>query len=203
MDKTPKVLGIIGIALGCLGSLASVIGLLTQPLTKQAMGAFSRLMDRLPQRPGQPSVRDMMDRTAEALEATRPYQLGQSAALLVLSLALVAICIAVVRRRPWSRTAAMGWAVAAVAFLPVMIWLQAFVIQPMAQEAVYRAMPQVPPAQQQLQGFIRSFQGAASAVGIIAFYAPFPVVLFALLKRAKSKAWFQPDRPGEPGPGAP
>ncbi|HEY3449551.1 MAG TPA: hypothetical protein VGK67_24575 [Myxococcales bacterium] len=194
MDKTPKILGIVGIALGALTSVSSTVGLVAQPVLKRAMSAFSQWADQLPQQPGQPRMGDLMDRTAEALEATRPYQLAQSGAMLALSVALLVIGIAMLQRRKWSRRAAMGWAVAALAFVPVMIWIQAFVIQPMTQEAVYRSMPQVPQAQLRFQGFLRSFQAASAAVGTVTFYAPFPVVLFALLKRKKSMTWFEPER---------
>lgn len=200
MDKTPKALGIAAIVLGALTSLTSLVGLLTQSLMKSALSAFGQWADRLPHQPGQPSMGDMMEQTTSVLDATRPYQYAQSGGMLVLSLVLVAIGIAVVQRQPWSRKAAMGWAVAALCFLPVMIWIQAFVIQPMAQEAVAQAMPT---AQRDLpiQGFMRAFQAAASVVGTLTFYAPFPILLLVLLRREKSKAWFQPDRIAPDGSG--
>ena len=193
MDKTPKGLGIAAIALGALTSLMSLVGMVTQSVMKSVLSSFGQWADRLPHQPGQPRMGDMMDRTAEVMDATRPYQLTQSGVMLALSIVLLLIGIAILQRKPWSRSAAMGWAVAALCFIPVMIWIQAFVIQPMTQEAVAQALPT---AQRDLpiQKFMRTFQAAAAALGTLTFYAPFPILLLALLRREKSKAWFAPDR---------
>jgi len=195
VDQTPKALGIAGIGLGALTALTNTFGLLTQSLAKDMLGGLGRWMDRLPSRPGQPRPGEMMEQVAEAMDAARPYQIAQSTGMLLFSAALVVIGIAVLQRKPWSRKAAMGWAAAALAFLPVLIWLRAFVIQPITQQAVAQAMPPVHGSSEtQLRSFMHTFQAATAVMGTLTFYAPFPVLLLLLLRREKAKAWFAPPR---------
>lgn len=210
MDKTPKVLGIASIALGSLVSLGSLGGMAAKPAAKAGLGWASQFVRGLPRPDGGqgPNFDDFAQRYSELLDAMQPYQLAQSAAMLVFSAALVVIGIAMLLRRRWSRRAAKGWAVAALCFIPVIIWLQAFVIQPIAQERVF-SLVQLPreneamvAEQRRMMGAMRTVQTAMTVASSVGIYAPFPVVLLALLKRKKSEAWFAPP-PGEPGQAAP
>jgi hypothetical protein len=200
MDRTPRMLGIIAICLGGLTSLTSLFGLVAHAFMKSALGSMGQFFDKLPRRPGQPSMGDMMEKTSEVMDAVRPYQIAQSGGMLLLSLLLVAIGIGMVKRQAWSRSSAQVWAVAALAFIPVMVWIQAFVIQPRTQEAVYSTMPMDQRVAPVMKG-MQSFQAAATGAGTVTFYAPFPIVLLALVGRQKSRAWFEPDKQGDP-PGA-
>lgn len=210
MDKTPKVLGIASIALGSLMTLGSLLSMVAEPAAKAGLSWVSEFVRGLPQPKGGqgPDFDDFAQRYSELLDAMRPYQLAQSAAMLAFSAALVVIGIAMLRRRPWSRKAAMGWAVAALCFIPVIVWLQAFVIQPIAQERAFsmvqplQADERVVAEQRRMMGAMRVVQTAMTVASSVGIYAPFPVVLFALLKRKRSEAWFAPTPLG-PGTAAP
>lgn len=192
-STTPKTLGIVSICLGGVASLMSLSGLVLGPLTKDLLKGYGRLMDRLPQSSGQPNPGQMMDRAAEAAESVRGYQVAQSGGLLVLSLVLVAVGVGLSQRKPWSRKAALGWAVAALTFVPVMIWIQAGVIQPRTQAAIYAGMStdqRIDPIMQ----VTRTLQTATSIVGTLVIYSPFPIVLLVVFGRKKSHADFAPER---------
>jgi hypothetical protein len=192
MRKTPVVLGVLSMVLGGVTAFTSLFGLMTQPLTKGWMGMFGDLMSKAPRRAGAPDPGEMMRRGAEAMEAVRPYQMVLSGTLLVLSLVVVVIGYGLYHRRAWSRAAAIGWAIAALCFVPVMAWIQGGVIQPRTQAAMYDAMPHQ--GSQQMQ-FMRTFgrmQAVAAAFGAVFMYTPFPVVLLALMGRKSAKNDLQP-----------
>ncbi|MBI5544299.1 MAG: hypothetical protein HY901_10445 [Deltaproteobacteria bacterium] len=205
MRNAPKVLGILSICLGSLASLTSLVGLFGHGLTRSGLSLFGEFLDRMPRQHGQPRPGQMMERTVEAMDAVRPYQMAISGTLLALSLAVIVIGVGLLRRQAWARRAAIVWGVLAIAFIPVMTWIQAGVIQPRTQQAVSSVMPDGP-----AEGFMRTMgqlQVAFTAVGTLTFWLPFPVVMLALLGRKSARKDFsaQPEAApalssGGPGP---
>lgn len=190
--KTPRILGILSMCLGGLAALTSTFGLVMSSTMKGMLTSFGQLLGRLPRGRGQQDPAAMMERAAAAADSVRGYQIAQSAGLLVLSVALFAIGFGLYQRRPWSRKAAIGWAVAALCFLPVMVWIQAGVIQPATQAAVFQGLPQGPPGAEAIMRGVQSIQTVAAVVGTLTFYAPFPIVLLVILGKRKSAADFEP-----------
>jgi hypothetical protein len=134
----------------------------------------------------------MMRRAGEASEAVRPYQMAQSGTMLVLSIVVVVIGYGLYHRRAWSRAAAVGWAVAALCFVPVMAWIQGGVIQPRVQAAMYDGMPNQGSKQMQFTRTFGRLQAIASVFGAVFMYTPFPVALLALMGRKSAKNDLQP-----------
>jgi hypothetical protein len=194
MRKTPLVLGGLSIGLGCLTSLTSLTGLFVQPMMKGWLSSMGHFMDKMPRRAGQPSPVDMMEKGAAAVETLRPYQTALSGTLLAFSIVLVAIGLGLYRRQIWSRTAALAWAIAALAWVPVMVYLQAFIIQPQTQQAMMTSFqgPGTPPGLNNFMGSMLQFQVIATVISTVAFYAPFPIVLLATLCKKKAREDFVP-----------
>ncbi len=193
MRRTPLVLGILSMSLGGLTVLTSLGGLVGRKALQQATLGMGELMGRLPQAPGQPSPTELMKRSIEAQESVAGYQLGLSLPLAVLSAILVVIGLGLVRRRPWARTAGIAWALAALAFLPVMSWLQ-YVVQLAVFQASVAPMSGAPSGAE-ITRIARTVQLTAAIVGTFAFYAPFPAVLLGLLVRRSAKADFEAPPP--------
>jgi len=186
MRKTPVVLGILAMVLGGVTALTAMFGLVSQPLQKGWMSMLGELMSKAPRRPGEPDPAAMMSRGAEVIDQVRPYQMVLSGTLLVLSLAVIVIGIGMYRRRPWSRPAAIAWAILALAFIPVMAWIQGGVIQPATRAAMMQTMPQHG-SQARLFQTIGFAQTLATVLGSIFMYTPFPVILLVLMGRSSAK----------------
>ena len=189
MRRTPLVLGGLSIGLGILTALTALFGLFVQPMMKGWLNSLGGFMDRLPRQRGQPNPAEMMARGAEAVEALRPYQTVLSGVLLAFSLVLVVIGFGLYRRQLWARTAAIAWSVGALAWLPVMVYLQAFVIQPRTQQAMMASMQGMP------TGFfttMTTMQTIMTVISTLMFYAPFPIVLLVQMSKKKAREDFAP-----------
>src|SRR5438045_453296 len=116
MRKTPVVLGILSIVFGGLVILWSGFSMLSQRWTRDVMQGM-----QLPHRPGQPDPAELMRRLAAETEKLQPILYTESGGMIALSLVLVVVGLGLYRRQAWSRRAALIWAGAAIAFLPVRI----------------------------------------------------------------------------------
>jgi len=189
MRRTPVILGVIAMSLGGLATLSSLGGLVGRHAMKGVTLAFGDWMARLPRQRGQPSPDQTMKRILEAQDGVWNYQLALSLGLAVLSVIVIFIGWGLYHRRPWARSASIGWAIAALLFLPVMVWLQAFVIQGQVVRASMAPLT-ASARDANLMRMMSSFQIAAAAAGTLAFYAPFPAVLLGLMVRKSAKSDF-------------
>src|SRR5439155_18446651 len=106
--------------------------------------------------------------------------------MVALSLILIAVGLGLYRRQPWSRPASIMWALAALAFIPVQVYLQIAIIQPRMMEVMQQTMA----SSGMPSGFMHSMQGAQKGLVVIMsvlFYAPFPIILLALMGRSSAR----------------
>jgi hypothetical protein len=176
MRKTPRTLGTLSITFGAVVAIFSPLSLL--------MGAFVRGMGNLTSAlPKQPGMRDpAIDfGAAQAIfEAQGGYMKVNALVMTAMSIALVVIGVGLLKRRRWSRAAALGWSGLALAFLlaqsiAFFTWLQPTMNA--VRDAYYQAHDVPPPPQ---------LQQAAGSVGAVLgwmFYAAYPLVMLVLLGR--------------------
>jgi NADH:ubiquinone oxidoreductase subunit 5 (subunit L)/multisubunit Na+/H+ antiporter MnhA subunit len=187
MRKTPVVLGVLSMVFGGLQLLISGAGLATTPFSKQMIGSMGKAFSGLPRQPGQPDVGDMFEKLGKLTEELKIYTYLTAAVMLVLSIALILIGWLLYKRRMQSRKLAVAWAIAALAYLPVQLWVQVKIIQPRANEITRSMLEGMPNASAGLYDSVASFQGTMTVVIYILFYTPFPVLLLWLMGRASAK----------------
>lgn len=184
--RTPVVLGILNIVFGSVITLWALFGLLMQNSVKEWTQLFTKFAGHVPHRPGAPDPAVMMQSMVKALEALKPYQYAMSGGFLILSIACIAVGYGLWKRQAWSRQAAVLWSIAALAFIPVQLWLQVGVVLPMTNQIVMESFKSsgLPTA---MFGAMQGMQGAMTIVMGILFWAPYPVILAILMGRGSAK----------------
>lgn len=186
MRKTPVVLGVLSMVFGGLQALFSVFGLLTQPFAKQVMGGFGKAFSGLPKQEGAPDMGEMFDRLAKVMDQLKVYNYLINFAMLAFSIALIIVGWLLYKRRVQSRQFSVVWAIAALAYLPVHLYVQVGIIQPRTTEATMEMM-KIPGASGSAMQSMASLQGALLIVFHILFYTPFPIILLWLMGRQSAK----------------
>jgi hypothetical protein len=181
MRKTPVVLGVLSMVFGGLVIVWSGFSMLSQRWSRDVMQDM-----KLPHRAGQPDPALLMKRMAEETDKLAPILYTESGGMIALSLVLIVVGIGLYRRQGWARRAALIWAAAAIAFLPVRIYLQTSIVLPRIQAATHEVwstsgLPST------MMDSISSMQGVMTSVGLIVFYAPFPIILLLLMGRSSAK----------------
>jgi hypothetical protein len=183
MRKTPVVLGILSIIFGSVIALINVAGLLIQ---RQVRDFSTEMVAMSPRHAGGPDPAEMMKKMAAVQEQLAPVLHTISGGMVALSLILIAVGLGLARRQPWSRPASIMWALAALAFIPVQIYLQVAIVQPRMMEVMRETMA----SSGMPSGFMTSMQGAQkgmAVLGSVLFYAPFPVILLVLMGRSSAR----------------
>src|SRR5262245_10238427 len=180
MRKTPAVLGVLSMVFGGIVVLFSGIQLAAQSFTKQ----LARKVGDLPQREGEPNVGEFLERAAKVAEELKVYTYLTNGIMLVLSIALVVVGIMLYQRRPQSRPAAVTWAIAALAYLPLQLILYMKIVAPRMADVTKQAMQGMDPSI--AQGYAAA-QGPAAIIATTLLFTPFPVVLLALMGRRSAK----------------
>jgi hypothetical protein len=187
MRRTPVVMGVLSMVFGGIQVLMSGIGLVSAPFSKQMMGGMGKAFSGMPRQPGQPDVGPMFERLARVMDDVKLYTYLINAAMLALSITLIILGWMLYKRRAQSRPLTIAWSVAALAYLPVQIWVQVKVILPRTQE-VTRAM--LEGTNNPASGIMDTMMGA-QAIGTVVFYllfyAPFPILLLLLIGRQSAK----------------
>src|SRR5262245_17807182 len=186
MRKTPVVLGVLSMVFGGLQALFSVIGILTQPFAKQMMGGFGKAFSGIPKKEGQPDVSEMFDRLAKVMDQLKVYNYLINFAMLLFAIALIVIGWLLYKRRVQSRQFSVIWAIAALAYLPVHLYVQVAIIQPRTTEATLEMM-KLPGATGSAMDSMAALQGVLLIVFHILFYTPFPIILLWLMGRQSAK----------------
>lgn len=188
MRKTPAVLGVLSMVFGGLVAAWSLFGLVLQPFFSDFTGSFAGAMSRMQAaRPGAPDPMAAMQAATKVMEELRPYSYLMSGSMLALSLVLTGVGYGLYRRRAWSRLASCLWALAALAYIPFQLYLQIRVIQPRTMTAMAAAFA----AQQDAAQVLGAMGGMQSGITIfmhILIWAPFPIVLLALMGRPSAKS---------------
>jgi cytochrome bd-type quinol oxidase subunit 2 len=203
MRNTPVVLGVLSIAFGSLQALVSGASLATQSKTKDLLKGMGSAMSKLPgaNQPGQPDFNATMDAAARLGEDLKPYTLLLGLSMVVMALALVAVGILLYKRRARARPAALAWAVAALLYIPCQLYLQVSIINPRTQQYLKEIASASTgagtgaDAAGAAMDVMSGMMGGIAIVGTVAFYAPFPIVLLALMGRSKIKQVLEPAPP--------
>jgi hypothetical protein len=186
MRKTPVVLGVLSMVFGGIQALMSIFGLLTQPFAKQMMGGFGKAFSSLPKQEGAPDMGQMFDSLAKVLDQLKVYNYLINFAMLAFSIALIMVGWLLYKRRVQSRRLSVTWAIAALAYLPVHLYVQVAIIQPRTVEAMAQMM-KMPGASGSAMAATASFQGVLVIVFHLLFYTPFPIILLWLMGRESAK----------------
>jgi hypothetical protein len=196
MRNTPVVLGVMSIAFGGLQALFSGVSLITQSKSKEMLKGMGNVMAKLPgaDQPGQPDISATMEAAARMGEDLKSYSLLLGLTMLVMALALVAVGIVLVKRRARARPLALGWAVAALLYIPFQIYIQVAIVNPRTQQYMKEIAGTSNPAGPAMD-ILSGAMGPIAVVGTVVFYTPFPIVLLALMGRSKIKQVLEPAPP--------
>src|SRR5262245_12707385 len=125
MRRTPVVLGVLAIVFGGLVALWSGFSLAMQGVSGNMLSEM-----KMPTMPGQPDPSLMMKRIAEVNKELMPVYYTDRGGMIALSLVVLVIGIGLVRRQGWSRRASVLWAIVALLFIPVRLYLEAGIVLP-------------------------------------------------------------------------
>jgi hypothetical protein len=191
MRKTPVTLGVLSIVFGSLIALWKGFGLALNGMTStfKSLGA---MMAAAPRRPGDPDPSVMMARAQAVTHELAPYTNALLGAMVLFSVVLIVIGVGLYKRKPWARSAALGWSALALVYLVGEIIVQLGVIQPRMQammKDMFASMPNGAPAASMMQA-MGGAQGAIVVVTSLVLYAPFPILLLILCGRRSAAADF-------------
>ena len=187
MRKTPVVLGVLSMVFGGVQLLYSAVTLASAPLSKQMMGSMGKAFSRLPHKPGDPDMGGAIDKLSALMEELKLYTYLTSAAMVAFSITLILVGWLLYKRRVQSRKLAVTWAIAALAYLPVQLWIKVKIILPPTQAVTREMLEQThSPAAGMMDSFYSS-QGLLTVIGHLLFYAPFPILLIWLMGRQSAK----------------
>jgi hypothetical protein len=187
MRKTPVVLGVLAMVFGGLQLLFTVITLISTPFSKQMMASMGNAFSGMPRREGEPDVSQALERIAKVTEELKLYTYLMGFAMLVFSAALIIVGYLLYKRRAQARTFTVAWSAAALAYIPVLLWVQVKIIQPRMMEATKQMMQSMDPNASAYTAMFSGFQGVATVVMYVVCYSPFPILLLCLIGRPSAK----------------
>jgi len=168
-------MGVLAIVFGGLQVLMTGVGLITQPYARKVMGDMGT---------GRPDVEATFERLIRDLKL---YQYLMALAMLAFAITLIFVGVMLYKRRPRSRPLTIAWAVAALAYLPVHVWVHVKVVLPRSQELTKAMMEGMDNASTEVMQSISALQGVGTVVFYLVFYAPFPILLLWLIGRSSAK----------------
>jgi NADH:ubiquinone oxidoreductase subunit 5 (subunit L)/multisubunit Na+/H+ antiporter MnhA subunit len=187
MRKTPVVMGVLSIVFGSIQVLVSAVSLVSAPFSKQMTANMGKAFSGLPRREGEPDIGPMFERIGKLTEELKLYTYLTGFAMLALSITLIIVGWLLYKRRAQARKFTIAWAGAALAYLPVQLWVQVKIIQPRMMEATKQMMASMDP---NASGFFQAFsgvQGVATVIMYVLAYTPFPILLLCLIGRPSAK----------------
>jgi hypothetical protein len=187
MRKTPVVLGVLAMVFGGLQLMFTGVGLASAPFSKQMMGSMGKAFQGLPHQAGQPDLGDAFAKLGKLTEELKVYTYLTGFGMFAFSIALIVIGWMLYKRRVQSRMLSVVWAAAALAYLPVMIWVQVKIIQPRTAEVTRQMMAGMDAAASGIMQGMESVQGTMTVIFYLAFYVPFPLILLLLMGRSSAK----------------
>lgn len=180
-------MGVLAMVFGGVQILMTGAGLASQPFSKQMMGSMGKAFSGAPRAEGQPDVGPAFERLGRLMDELKPYTYLTGFAMLAFAIVLIIVGWMLYKRRAQARPATIAWAVAALVYLPVQIWVQVKVILPRTQEITKSMLEGTPNASAGVMESISAVQGVMTVVFYLAFYAPFPLLLLWLIGRASAK----------------
>ncbi|MGZ3429945.1 MAG: hypothetical protein ACXVCV_25015, partial [Polyangia bacterium] len=141
MRKTPVTLGVLAIIFGAIVALydGGRLG-----LTSMAGSINKTFGAAMPQTPGQPDPKIMMERAQAVAKQLTPYTASLMAAMVVFSLVLIFIGVGLYKRKSWARSAAIGWSALGLIYLAADTIVQLTIILPRTQammQEIFTSMP--------------------------------------------------------------
>jgi uncharacterized membrane protein YhaH (DUF805 family) len=180
-------MGVLAMVFGGVQVLMSGVGLATQPYSKQMMGSMGKAFSGMPRAGGQPDIGPAFERLGRLTEELKPYTYLTGFAMIAFSLALIIVGWMLYKRRAQARSLSIAWAIGALIYLPVQVWVHVKVILPRTQEISKAMLEGIDSAS---KGFAEGMMGAQSIGTVIfylLFYTPFPVLLLLLIGRKSTK----------------
>jgi len=187
MRKTPVTMGVLSMVFGGVQILMSGVGLASQPYSKQVMGSMGKAFSGLPRSQGQPDMGPTFERLGRLAEELKPYTYLTGFAMIAFSLTLIIVGWMLYKRRAQARSLAIAWAIAALIYLPVQIWVQVKVILPRTQEITKTMLEGMESASKGLAEGMMSAQSIGTVIVYLLMYTPFPVLLLLLIGRQSTK----------------
>jgi hypothetical protein len=186
MRRTPVVLGVLSMVFGGLTALWTLASVGLQSMMSEWSTQFSSQVAAANRKPGAPDPELLTAAMHKMIAETRPYTNASQLGVAALSIALLVVGIGLYKRQLWSRPASLAWAGLALLWIPFMLWVQLGVVLPHTQEmmAIQLQAQAVPNG---LGSAITGVQKGIAIFGTLAFYAPFPIVLAALMGRGSAK----------------
>ena len=187
MRKTPVVMGVLAMVFGGLQVLMTGVSLASAPFSKQMMGGMGKAFSGLPRKAGEPDMGDMFQQLGKLTEELKLWTYLTGFAMLAFAITLIIVGYLLYQRRAQSRKLTVIWAIAALAYLPIQLWVQVMIIQPRTTEITKQMVANMDPnASGAMQAF-SSVQGVATVVMVLLMYTPFPILLLWLIGRRSAK----------------
>jgi hypothetical protein len=180
-------MGVLAMVFGGIQVLMTGIGLASAPFSKQMMGGMGKAFSGMPHQPGKPDVGPVFERLARVMDDVKLYTYLTGFAMLALSITLIILGWMLYKRRAQSRPLTIAWAAAALAYLPVQIWVQVKIILPRTQEVTKAMLEGTNNAASGLMEGMMGVQSIGTIIFYLLFYAPFPILLLLLIGRASAK----------------
>jgi hypothetical protein len=187
MRKTPVVLGVLSMVFGGVQLLFSLVSLASAPFSKQMMGSMGKAFSGLPHKAGDPDVGGMFDKLGALTEELKLYTYLTAAAMVAFSITLILVGWLLYKRRVQSRKLSVTWAIAALAYLPVQLWIQVKIILPRTQEITRQMLEGTSSPMTGMMDSISSVQGTMTVIVYLLLYTPFPILLIWLMGRQSAK----------------
>jgi ABC-type bacteriocin/lantibiotic exporter with double-glycine peptidase domain len=187
MRKTPVVMGVLAMVFGGIQALMTGVSLASAPFSKQMMGGMGKAFANLPRKSGEPDVSQVFERLGKLTDELKVWTYLTNFAMLAFAATLIIVGYLLYKRRAQSRKLTVVWAIAALAYLPIMLWVQVKIIQPRTSEITRQMMASM---DRNASGFMETFssvQGVATVVMVVLMYTPFPILLLWLIGRASTK----------------
>jgi len=187
MRKTPVVLGVLSMVFGGIQLLFSAVSLASAPLSKQMIGSMGKALSELPHKAGDPDVGGMFYKLSALTEELKLYTYLTAAAMVAFSITLILVGWLLYKRRIQSRKLSVTWAIAALAYLPVQLWIHVKIILPRTQEITRQMLEGTNSPVAGMMDTVSSVQGTMTVIFYLLLYTPFPLLLIWLMGRQSAK----------------
>jgi hypothetical protein len=187
MRKTPVVMGVLAMVFGGIQILLTGVGLVSAPYSKQMMGSMGKAFSGLPRREGDPDVGETFAQLGKLTEELKLYTYLTGFAMLAFAITLIIVGYLLYKRRAQARPFAVAWAVAALVYLPVQLWVQVRIILPRTQAITAQMLKGMDSAASGMMESVAGWQSIGTVVLYVLFYTPFPILLLWLIGRQSAK----------------
>jgi len=124
---------------------------------------------------------------AKVAEELKLYTYLTGFGMLAFAIALIIVGYLLYKRRAQSRKLTVTWAIAALVYLPIQIWVHAMIILPRTQAVTQQMLNGMDKGASQFMQGMSSVQNIGTVIFYVVFYAPFPILLLWLIGRQSAK----------------